>query len=260
MKKIIWLFFLGVFCLVGCESYNNTSITTKVVNYENVDITTLQDGLVLAIERGSQSVVGITQTSGSLLSSESFIGSGVIIARGKNSNDYLVLTNRHVISNSNETKISQKIYVVLPNQDEIQAEVITYSAKVDLALLRINYPGTLVPTQFGNAQNLKPGHIVVAIGNPGSLDLYRTATMGIISWVERLSEDKIFNSSDNINNLYIQHDAAISPGNSGGGLFNLNGELIGINTAKLWDAEVGFENIGFSIPLSVINSFISPYM
>ncbi len=161
-------------------------------------------------------------------------GSGVIISE----NGYIV-TNLHVIENSRAIK------VILENGNTYQATVIGADSDTDIAVLSISANEKLSPVIFGNSQDLSHGEEVVVIGNPlGSLG--GSVTNGIISALERTVtiEDKVM--------MLIQTNATVNPGNSGGGMFNMFGELVGIVNAK--SAGNNIEGIGFAIPVnSVIN-------
>ena len=164
------------------------------------------------------------------------LGSGVIIDA---KNGY-ILTNNHVVKEADE------ITVTLYDKREFTADVIGTDKLSDLALLQINATN-LSDIELGNSDMLKVGEWVVAIGNPFQQALSNTVTAGIVSAKGR--SDII--SNRNIED-FIQHDAAINPGNSGGALVNLDGELIGINTAiatgNSWNPQNA--GIGFAIPIN----------
>ena len=170
------------------------------------------------------------------------LGSGVII---DSSNGY-ILTNNHVVKEADE------ITITLYDKREYTATIIGTDKLSDLALLQINAK-KLSDIKLGNSDMLKVGEWVVAIGNPFQQSLSNTVTAGIVSAKGR--SDII--SNRNIEN-FIQHDAAINPGNSGGALINLDGELIGINTAiatgNSWNPQNA--GIGFAIPINQANRVI----
>ena len=162
-------------------------------------------------------------------------GSGVII-----SEDGYIVTNHHVIEDTN------KLTVTLRDGTEYEAKLIGSDEDNDIALLKIDATGLSAAT-FGNSSNLVVGDYVVAIGNPlGTLG--GTVTDGIISALARevTIEDK--------NLTLLQTNAQISPGNSGGGLFNANGELVGIVNAK--DSATEVEGIAFAIPINNVVDII----
>jgi len=158
------------------------------------------------------------------------MGSGVIVdASG------IVLTNNHVVEGADE------VTVHLADGREFKGEDIKTDEHSDLAVVRIHGAGTLPAAPLGDSDKLKIGDWVIAIGNPFGLE--QTVSAGIISGLGReLSE-----SSHAKRTKYLQTDAAINPGNSGGPLVNLNGEVIGINTAIATN-NGSFQGIGFAIP------------
>jgi len=163
------------------------------------------------------------------------LGSGVIIDA---ENGYIV-TNNHVIENAEDIKVT------LLDKREIDAEIIGTDPLSDLAVLQI-VDDNLYSIDFGNSDKLQIGEWVVAIGSPFGLHLNHTVTAGIVSAKGR--SDVI--SRVNFEN-FIQHDAAINPGNSGGALLNLDGELVGINTAIATDGfSKGNAGVGFAIPVN----------
>ncbi|XBC44569.1 MAG: Do family serine endopeptidase [Buchnera aphidicola (Schlechtendalia peitan)] len=163
------------------------------------------------------------------------LGSGVII----NSKKGYVVTNSHVISNAN------KIQVQLSNGSRHNAKVVGKDSRFDIALLQIEEGQNLKEIKVADSNLLRVGDTVIAIGNPYGLG--ETVTSGIVSALHR--------SGLNIENYenFIQTDAAINRGNSGGALVNLQGELIGINTAIL-APEGGNIGIGFAIPANIVKS------
>jgi serine protease Do len=155
------------------------------------------------------------------------LGSGFIIDPSG-----LVVTNNHVIADADE------ISVILNDGTKLKAELVGKDGKSDLALLRVHTDKPLRTVKFGDSDKLRLGEWVIAIGNPFSLG--GSVTAGIVS-----ARNRDINSGPYDN--YIQTDAAINRGNSGGPLFNLNGEVIGINTAII-SPSGGSIGIGFAIP------------
>ncbi|MFH0702138.1 MAG: trypsin-like peptidase domain-containing protein [bacterium] len=155
-------------------------------------------------------------------------GSGIIIRR-----DGYILTSNHVIANARNIEIN------LNNDKAYKAKVIGVDDITDIAVLKINTGFKNLPiAKIGDSSNLRIGEWVIAVGSPLGYD--QTVTQGIISAINRKVRD-IPTSVD-----FIQTDAAINPGSSGGPLINLNGEVIGINTAIRADAQ----NIGFATPIN----------
>ncbi len=155
-------------------------------------------------------------------------GSGVIITP-----DGYIVTNNHVINGASE------IEVTLNNNKTYKAEVIGTDPKADIALIKVDAKG-LDYIPFGNSNNVKLGEWVLAVGNP--FNLTSTVTAGIIS-----AKARDLNAGDGTPQSYIQTDAAINPGNSGGALVNINGELIGINTA-ITSQTGSYVGYGFAVP------------
>jgi serine protease Do len=157
----------------------------------------------------------------------SSLGSGFIIDPAG-----IVVTNNHVISEADE------VTVILNDGSRLKAEIIGKDQKTDLALLRVKSDRPLKAVKFGDSEKLRLGEWVIAIGNPFSLG--GTVTAGIVS-----ARNRDINSGPYDN--YIQTDAAINRGNSGGPLFNLDGEVIGVNTAII-SPSGGSIGIGFAVP------------
>ena len=200
---------------------------------------------IYVAQKNANSVVGIiTNTEGWSRSSgvqNTMIaqGSGVVIAEGG-----YVLTNNHVIEDGSAFQ------ELLPNGDKVDASLVGADSAMDLAVLQVSEQAdTLVPVTIGSSESLPVGSTVIAIGNPGGEDLANTVTRGIISALERSSMSGS-NTTRNVN--YIQHDAPINSGNSGGGLFDYQGNLIGINTLKYrgsYYSSGSYEGLGFAIPV-----------
>ena len=166
----------------------------------------------------------------------SSLGSGVII----DGNRGYILTNAHVIESTG------KIKVTLKDEREFEAKIIGADPDSDLAVLKIPTDSALPSIEMGTSDDLMIGETVIAIGNPFGFS--HTVTTGVISALGRSirTDDKIFQD-------FIQIDASINPGNSGGPLLNINGELIGINTAIYAKAQ----GIGFAIPINKAKRIIS---
>ena len=163
-------------------------------------------------------------------------GSGVIISA-----DGYIVTNNHVISGASN------INVRLNNGKEYKAKLVGTDAQTDIAVIKIEPTEALVPAVFGDSSKLIIGELTVAIGNPLG-ELGGTVTDGIISALDR----EITVEGENM--VLLQTNAAVSPGNSGGGLFNANGELIGIVNAKSSGSSV--EGLGFAIPINTAKVII----
>jgi len=164
------------------------------------------------------------------------LGSGVIID-GKRG---LILTNAHVISQTGT------ITVVLRDEREFEAHIVGADPDSDLAVLRMNSNQALPDIEMGDSDDIMIGETVIAIGNPFGFS--NTVTTGVIS-----AKNRSVRTKDRVYHDFIQIDASINPGNSGGPLLNINGELIGINTAIYANAQ----GIGFAIPINKAKKIVS---
>jgi serine protease Do len=164
------------------------------------------------------------------------IGSGFII-----SPDGYILTNTHVVSNAS------KITVKLTDRREFDAKVVGEDERTDVAVIKIVAKGDLPVVRLGDSNKLRPGQWVLAIGSPFGFE--NTVTAGVVSATAR------GNVGEGGNGYvpFIQTDVAVNPGNSGGPLFNLNGEVVGINS-QIYSRSGGYEGISFAIPIDVANN------
>ena len=159
-------------------------------------------------------------------------GSGVII-----SNDGYIITNYHVIENANEIEITTN------DNKTFIAEIIGSDENSDIAVLKISGSNSFPYIRFANSDQTKIGEWVLAVGNP--FNLTSTVTAGIIS-----AKSRDLNDYDSKNQSFIQTDAAVNSGNSGGALVNINGDLIGINTA-IQSNNAGFIGYSFAVPSNI---------
>ena len=165
-------------------------------------------------------------------------GSGVII-----SPDGYIITNNHVI------KGAKKLEITLNNKESYQAEIIGFDESTDIALLKIN-KNDLPYLQIGDSDNLRVGEWVLAVGNP--FNLTSTVTAGIVSAKAR---DINISGENNKIESFIQTDAVVNPGNSGGALVNVRGELIGINTAI--SSQTGsYIGYSFAVPSNIAKKVV----
>lgn len=190
--------------------------TTKVIRYESLRYESVFDsmfdmGRPLTREQRVQSV-----------------GSGFLV----HPSGYIV-TNYHVIAQTSDCN------VIFADKHQKKAQVVAFDADHDLAVLKIDADAPLPYVPLGHSDDIMIGETVVAIGNP--LGLQHTVTTGIVSALDR----EIQFNNELVYSGLIQTDAAINPGNSGGPLLNINGELIGVNSAIRGDAQ----NVGFAIPV-----------
>jgi serine protease Do len=222
------------------EEAKNTSrieyVNTPVVGREGLTIPEIVDMVKPAVVTVSSTIVTGPSIFNPNGTPQESIGTGFIL----NEEGYIA-TNYHVIEGATDVK------VILYTGEEVDATVINYDALADLAVIRISgdieVPGVVT---LGNSDTLRVGETAVAIGNPLAKEFAGTVTAGVISALDRTIT--IGNSSYK----YIQIDAAINGGNSGGPLINGNGEVVGINSAKISDSNV--EGIGFSIPINDLKS------
>ncbi len=168
---------------------------------------------------------------------EQSLGSGAIVR-----SDGVIVTNHHVVDGG------QEIMVVLSDRREFPAKVLLDDARADLAVLQIDAKGERLPTlAIDDSANLQVGDLVLAIGNPFGVG--QTVTNGIVSALARTQ----VGASDY--SFYIQTDAAINPGNSGGPLVDMDGDLIGLNTAIL-SGSGSSAGIGFAIPAAMVRQVV----
>ena len=237
--------------IVVDESKSNTEDSTQSQQAdtarpsENLQVssaTTLSPSITSSVIQSSMSsVVGIYLSATTInytgASEEEDLGSGsgVIIT-----SDGYIVTNNHVVEGG------QNIRVCLQDGSEYEATLIGTDSYSDLAVIKIDATGLPAAT-LGTSSNMTVGDPVFAIGNPLGV-LSSSVSQGIISGLDRTI------NVDGHNMTLMQTDAAVNPGNSGGGLFNANGELIGIVNAKSYGLDV--EGIGFAIPMDTAKSII----
>ena len=163
-------------------------------------------------------------------------GSGIII--GQNDTELLIVTNYHVVEKGMDS--TNDLAVIAVSLDNISSDTLS----------------SISTAVIGDSDSLKVGEQVVAIGN--ALGYGQSVTTGIVSATNRTISSSDSSSTDTESSTYIQTDAAINPGNSGGALLNMDGELIGINTAKLSSTEI--EGMGYAIPISRVQDIIESLM
>lgn len=241
----------------GLLSNNKKSVVTSApANYtrnvglgaETVDFTTAADNAVHSVVH-VKNVSYRTVTNpmleyyygykGSQQQAQVGTGSGVII-----SEDGYIVTNNHVIQDASELEVT------LNNKETYKAKLVGTDSKMDIALLKIDTGGKLPYAVFGDSDAVKVGEWVLAVGNP--YNLTSTVTAGIVSAKARNLDQKGIQS-------FIQTDAAVNPGNSGGALVNTRGELIGINTmiSSMTGSYVGYS---FAVPSNITRKIIEDIM
>ncbi len=167
-------------------------------------------------------------------------GSGFIV-----SSEGYVVTNEHVVHNASKIEVT-----LTKSEDPLPAEIVWSDFNTDLAVLKINSDQEFHPIKMGDSDNLKPGNWAIAIGNPFGFE--HTVTTGVISALGRPINIPTQDSRPRSYSNLIQTDAAINPGNSGGPLLNINGEVIGINTA----VSLQGQGIGFAIPINEVKHIV----
>lgn len=241
--------FLGKSNSKEVKSVDNTKLSTSTGTSVKSDIASISEEVM-------PSVVSITNLSvqqvqsffGGVQEQESkSVGSGIIIAQ--NDSELLIVTNNHVVE-GNET-----LTVSFVDEESVEAQVKGTDAAKDLAVVAVNTKDIKDSTMdeikvatLGDSDKLQVGESVIAIGN--ALGYGQSVTSGIVSATGR--------ELDGIDEKLIQTDAAINPGNSGGALLNANGEVIGINTAKVATDTV--EGMGYAIPISSVSDIIENLM
>ncbi len=225
---------------------NYGTTNTNLAKGETIDFTTAAEKTIHTVVH----VKNTTTSSGQMSFEDLFLGrrsqrpqigtgSGVIF-----SPDGYIITNNHVIDGA------QSILITLNNNKEYEADLIGTDPKTDIALLKIDADEDLPFTTFADSDGAKIGEWVLAVGNP--FNLTSTVTAGIISAKSRdLSGGSI--------QSFIQTDAAVNPGNSGGALVNTNGELIGINTA-ITSQTGSYIGYSFAVPSNIVRKVVEDIM
>jgi Do/DeqQ family serine protease len=240
----------------GYFSKQKSIVTLAPENYgKNVGLVPENSDFTVAADKAVHTVVHVKNVSYTTISNpimEFFYGfkgqqqqeqvgtgSGVII-----SEDGYIVTNNHVIKDATEIEIT------LNNKKAYKAKVIGSDSKMDIALLKIDTDEKLAYSTFADSDNVKVGQWVLAVGNPYNLN--STVTAGIISAKAR-------NLGTNGIQSFIQTDAAVNPGNSGGALVNTNGDLIGINT-MISSATGSYVGYSFAVPSNIARKIIQDIM
>lgn len=188
-----------------------------------------------------EGVVVIKSYSSMFMTSSSLegVGTGFFIT-----SDGYIITNAHVVEDA------RGIEVVKYSGEKYEASLVGKDVSTDIAVLKVDIDGAIVPV-VGDSDTVCPGEFVLAIGHPTGEELRFTATFGMVGAIERSV------NIDGVTNTYIQIDAAINPGNSGGPLFDMNGRVIGVNSAKTVVAsynengeKITAEGLGFAFPIN----------
>lgn len=251
-RALLWISSMALACAIALCGFNSGLLAGHQAYAEAAQAFAAEpvadpSPAIYVSQKNANSVVGVItntqqwdRSSGEVKETLYSQGSGVVVMEGG-----YVLTNYHVIEGGDSYQI------LMPSGEKAEASLAGSDSSLDLAVLKVdgNYAGQLVPVSIGSSSNLLVGSTVIAIGNPSGEVLANTVTQGIVSALER-SEVNGRNTTRSVD--YIQHDAAINSGNSGGGLFNYKGELVGINTLKYGGSaysSVSVEGLGFAIPV-----------
>lgn len=212
---------------------NNEVTVNKVVSEMDTDVTKVA-------EKVRDKVVSvINHRSNSSTSS----GSGVVYK--KKDGKILIISNHHVVDGA------QSIKIRFASGEEVDGKVLGSDQFSDLALIEIDAELEVDPFDLGDSSLAKVGEFVIAVGSPMGIEFANSVTFGIVSGKDRtVPVDLDSNGTYDWDMVVLQTDAAISPGNSGGALVNMAGELIGINSMKLSNSDV--EGMGFAIPISEV--------
>lgn len=250
MTVLLGVFVVGAVLFAGCTSSNaktpsSSSGAAQTQQSDRAISDARNTPAVRAAKAVGPAVVGITNKA---VARDWFnnpvetqgVGSGVIFK-----SDGYIVTNNHVISGAKEIMVS------LADGRSFKGKVVGADEVTDIAVVKID-ANDLPTASFGNSDDIVVGEPAIAIGNPMGLEFQGTVTSGVISALNRtldISERRV---------KLLQTDAAISPGNSGGALVNADGQVIGINSAKV--AANGVEGMGFAIPINTVQQVIGQLM
>ena len=274
MKKILLVLTISIGILLsGCDTdtsqegnyYTDEELTALIESLipdasvtTSYDLSSFEGAITQMTETVRTGVIGIGAIS------EIGSGTGSAVVYKQEGGLYYIVTNAHVIVHSELEVIGEEIVetyyewtslMLTYEKNGLQIDifdninVLGYDLTTDLAVLTFESLDDFTAIPMADSYELDLGQFVFAIGNPLGFEYYGTVTMGIISGTTRYVTDGDFSAT------LIQHDAAISPGNSGGALLNLNGELIGINNMKIVDDSV--TGIGFAIPSNTVRRIVA---
>jgi len=232
---------LGVSLMVGCSGQFLAKPNPQIANVTSTkSLEGISDArntpIVRAAQTVSPAVVGITNKA----YARDYFNRKVLVEQGEGSG-VIIDSNGYIATNNHVVEGAQEVVVSLPDGRTFPGKVLGADSATDLAVVKIEATDLPVAT-LGDSDNILVGEPAIAIGNPLGLEFQGSVTVGVISALNRsidIGERKF---------KLIQTDAAINPGNSGGALVNADGQVIGINSAKI--AVSGVEGIGFSIPIN----------
>ena len=236
---------------VNIDVYSIEQNENQVIRLSNLQEETEEEDITKVLDKTIKCVVGISKiknTGSSIFlnnsTSELGLGTGMIISE----NGY-ILTNWHVAGNK-----YSNCYITLENGNVYNGNVVWADSDLDLAIVKIS-ASNLNHINLGDSDNIKIGEKTYAIGNPIGVEFQRTVTSGIVSGINRTIKIEENNETSYMEDL-IQTDATINPGNSGGPLINSKGEVIGINSVKIKEAE----GIGFAVPINIIKPILESFV
>lgn len=272
MNKILnklfvsFILIFSLFMITGCSIFNNlkrtviNEIRNEYIEYDqNITVSDIEEALQKGSEIAKSCTIGVKIEAKNFITTTNATGSAVVIKKVANNDDtytYTAITNRHVTGTLSSTE--RKVY--LGNSIYVDANLVAYDNEYDLAIIQFT-TGYLLNVVTIHTETPKVGSFAIAVGSPYDLEgFYNTVTIGAISAVNRKYLDKDINGKE-IVNTFVQHDAAINSGNSGGGLFDIYGRLIGINTWKISsNFDEDFVGLNFAIPSSEIINRFSKYL
>lgn len=241
-KNNIIIITLSVLISFICGTIGSYIVITKVPsvsksiveNVSKVELT--ENSIALSVEKAYDGVVTVVSYSNNQAIST---GSGFVYK--KDDKVGYIMTNNHVVDGAD------KVEIILSNNETVEATILGKETYSDIAVLSIDKDKVLAVLEIGDNSKMRLGDTVFTIGAPMGVEYSGTVTKGIISGKDRMVEVSFSGSTSDYYMKVLQTDAAISPGNSGGPLLNVNGEVIGINSLKLVKDEV--EGMGFAIPI-----------
>ncbi len=243
---IIIIAFLVGAGIMYLYSKENPTVITKDRTFSETKVT--EEAMEDAIDKVYDAVLCIEVLS----EDGSAVSSGTGFVYEKDGKYGYVLTNAHVVSGA------KTVQGILSNNNAVTLTVLGYDSYTDLAVLRMDAKDVLQVVSIGKSENIKVGNSVFTVGSPLGSAYAGTVTKGILSGKDRLIETSSSNANSLTTESYIvkvlQTDAAISPGNSGGPLVNLAGDVIGITSLKLVDTQV--EGMGFAIPIEDAMNYV----
>lgn len=205
-----------------------------------------QNDVYEVVDIASQSVVGVE----AYLSTGNALGSAVVYEYNELEDLFYAITNYHVVTND-QYEINQGDYYKIRFEDEstVDAELVKFDEEADIAIMSFSAANitNIVPAVLGSSATLDKGQIIIAAGHPQGFNFFNSITFGVVAGLDREVDGETI--------TFIQHDAAINSGNSGGPIFNLQGEVVGINVLKYAHEEI--EGMGFSIPIDLVIDIIN---